>query len=398
VPALTHLVSLQQAAGVEAHFTEFVEHARITHPEWTQSWLNPSRALHPFFADRLHRALAYSARAKYFGPIKLPAAARPWRTRRALARSRADVLVIWNRSARTRYALEAAGDARCVHWEHGAAWDAGHERDRQRYFARVRRAIANSNAAARVLELGWDYAGDIRVCSNALRPSLRPSAPVRKRYPETTIKLGVAARLFPVKGVAIALHAVRALSAGGVDVELRVAGAGPELEGLQNLARSLAIADRVQFHGAVRDMARFYGGIHCLVHTPLTEAFGLVALEAAAHGCPVITAAVDGLPEVVAEGISGYCLEPTLPLSTYAGLGGGSEGLPVRVYDPAADALCATALVDPATLASAVRKLFASPMSYESTSASASEHVLRTSDFARHVRDVMAVIDEVRRG
>ena len=32
VPVVTHLVSLQQAAGVEAHFSEFVRQSRVSHP------------------------------------------------------------------------------------------------------------------------------------------------------------------------------------------------------------------------------------------------------------------------------------------------------------------------------------------------------------------------------
>ncbi len=339
MPGLTHVVSLQQAAGVEAHFTEFVERSRVTHPDWQQSWLNPSRRLHPFFAERLRPLLAHVARAKYVGPVKLPPkprALRVWHVRRALARARTDVLMIWNRSANVRYALDAAGDAHCVHWEHGAAWDAGHDDDRRRYFSRVRLAIANSRASARVLQLLWDYSGDVRICRNALRPSLVPTAPVRKAYPAATIKLGVAARLYPVKGVAIALHALRVLRAGGLDAELHIAGAGPELERLQTLARSLGIAERARFHGAVRDMEQFYRGIDCLLHAPLTEAFGLVALEAASLGCPVIAAAIDGLPEAVADGVSGYWVAPTLPLAEYAGLGGTHAGVPARVYDPVA--------------------------------------------------------------
>ena len=35
MPVVTHLVSLTQAAGVEAHFSEFVRHARTSHPELT---------------------------------------------------------------------------------------------------------------------------------------------------------------------------------------------------------------------------------------------------------------------------------------------------------------------------------------------------------------------------
>lgn len=389
-----HLVSLQQAAGVEAHFTEFVVHARASRPDWLQGWLNPSRTMHPFFSARLNASLAQRVDAKYWHGIKVPTPLRASHCRRALRRARTDVLMIWNRSAKVRYALGAAGAERCIHWEHGAAWDAGREPERRDYFRRVPRAIANSRASARVLELLWGYRGELHVCRNALRPSLVPRAPVSKRFPTATIRLGVAARLYPVKGVALALHAVKLLVDQGVDVALRVAGAGPELERLQRVAGSLGIAGRVQFLGSLRDMGGFYRDIDCLVHPPLTEAFGLVAIEAAAHGCPVIAAAIDGLPEAVTERVTGHCVAPSLPLAEYSKLGGADYGLPPLVYDPARDALVAPPLVDPAALASAVARLFADAREYESLSARASAHVLAAPDFARHVADVMAVVDE----
>src|SRR5690606_32676510 len=189
------------------------------------------------------------------------------------------------------------------------------------------------------MRLAWDYRGDVRVCLHALRPSLKPPAPIAKARPRERLRLGVAARLFPVKGVPLVLHALQTLRARGVDAELDVAGAGPERDALLALAAKLGIAARVPFHGAVRDMRAFYSAIHCLVHPPLTEAFGLVAIEAAAHGCPVIAAAVDGLPEAVADGVSGRCVAPTLPASDYAELGSSLAGVPAQVYDPAADAM-----------------------------------------------------------
>jgi glycosyltransferase involved in cell wall biosynthesis len=392
-----HLVSMQQPAGVESHFTEFVARARVLRPDWTHGWLNPSRGMHPFFAERLASSLAHTVHAKYWHGIKLPSwprALRALHCRRGLERARADVLLIWNRSAKVRFALDAAGSNRSVHWEHGAAWDAGRERERRKYFRDVRCAIANSHASARFLQLFWAYAGEIRVCRNALRPSLLPPSPVRKRFPSGRIRLGVAARLYAVKGVALVLHAVSCLRAVGIDVELAVAGAGPELEQLRRLGSSLGIAERVSYWGAVRNMESFYRAIDCLVHPPLTEAFGLVAIEAAALGCPVIAAAVDGLPEAVADGISGYCVRPSLPLADYEALGGARAGLPPLVYDPVRDSLVEPSLVDPAALAAAVERVFSSPAGFESLSASASGHVLRAPDFDAHVRDVVAVLDE----
>jgi glycosyltransferase involved in cell wall biosynthesis len=399
MPGLTHLVSLSQAAGVEAHFTEFVERARVARPDWTQSWLAPTRALHPFFADRLRATLANVVYAKYRWGVKLPshpAAIRAWHCRRELAAAGTDVLMIWNRSAKIGFVLDALGADRCIHWEHGAAWDAGHDADRRRYFRRIPIAIANSSASARVLQLLWGYSGAIRVCRNALRPSLLPAAPVAKSYPTGTVTLGVAARLFPVKGVALTLQALPLLVARGLDARLEIAGEGPERERLESLARRLEVADRVRFRGAVRDMRDFYSRVHCLVHPPLTEAFGLVALEAAAHGCPVIAAAIDGLPEAVADGVTGRCVAPTLPLADYSSLGGSLQGIPRLVYDPRRDALIEPPLLDPAALAAAIAELFANARSYEALSAAASAHVLASPTFARHVDAVLAVVDEHR--
>ena len=216
----------------------------------------------------------------------------------------------------------------------------------------------------------------------------------RKPIPRDAIQLGVAARLFPVKGVALALHALQMLAASGVNAQLQVAGAGPELPRLQALARKLGVAERCTFHGAVADMRQFYASIHCLLHPPVTEAFGLVAIEAAAHGCPVIAAAVDGLPEAVENGVSGLCVQPTLPLAEYRKLGGSLEGLPAAVYDAATDTLQEPRVVDPGALAAAVRGLFGGRERYERLSRSASEHVARRFDFDAHVAQVMSTVAE----
>jgi glycosyltransferase involved in cell wall biosynthesis len=230
------------------------------------------------------------------------------------------------------------------------------------------------------------------VCRNALRPTLLPAAPPRKRFPQGRLTLGAAARLYPVKGLAIVLHAV-ALLGRAHDVELHVAGAGPELPRLRSLAAELGLAERVTFRGAVSDMASFYAGIDCLLHTPITEAFGLVALEAAAHGCPIVSAGVDGLVEAVAPGVTGRTIEPTLSIAEYVALGGGVTGLPQCIYDAAADGLREPRAVDPERLAAEVAAVFADAQSFEALSASASAHVRALPSFASHVRDVLAVID-----
>jgi glycosyltransferase involved in cell wall biosynthesis len=394
MPVVTHFVSLRQAAGVEAHFAEFVRAARRLDADYAHGWLDAAGGMHPLVATRVAGELAHVIDAKRRSGVRLPAApaaVRTWHCRSALAAAGTQVLVIWNRTAKARFAVDAIGAERCIHWEHGAAWDAGRDAERREHLERVPVAIANSSAAARVLQLRWSYRGELHVCRNALRPSLVPAVARGKRHPGRAITLGVAARLYPVKGVALVLHAVAELERS-LDVELVVAGEGPERPRLEALAARLGIGKRVRFVGAVDDMAAFYAGITCLVHTPITEAFGLVALEAAAHGCPVVAANVDGLVEVVTQGETGRIVTPSLTIADYLELGGGDAGLPEFVYDPGADALTQPRAVDPRSLAVAVADVLGDARAYEALSASASRAALARPGFDEHVRDVMAVI------
>jgi glycosyltransferase involved in cell wall biosynthesis len=396
MPRLAHFVSLQGPAGVERHFAEFALQAASRYPAWAQSWLNPDKGIDSTIAATLGSTLERATLAKYRWGIKLPAkpgAIRAWNCRGALVD--VDVLLIWNRTARSEFVIDAIGEDRCVHWEHGSVWHSGREGERERYLKRIRLAITNSMASARVLELMWGFVGETRVCVNALRPSLMPPEPISKPFPAArAVRLGVAARLVPVKGVAVVLHSAAKLRAIGMNVEVHVAGTGAERERLVALASRLKIDESVRFHGLIDDMAAFYRDIDCLLHVPLTEAFGLVTIEAAAQGCPAIVAAVDGLPEAVEHGVSGCCLDPTVSLADYAELAGADYGIPAKIYDPAHDELMTPKAVDPTVLADAVRDLFSERSEYERLSRSASEHVLSRRRFDRHVDDVMSVINE----
>jgi glycosyltransferase involved in cell wall biosynthesis len=261
------------------------------------------------------------------------------------------------------------------------------------FLQRVPTVIANPRAAARMLALRCNYRGNVVVCRNARRPRLRPTSPVHKEWPrQRPLRLGLAGRLTPVKGMALALHALKLLRADSLDAELHIAGAGRERESLRELAVKLDIASWVHFHGVVSEMHTFYGAIDCLLHPALREPFGLVAIEAAARGCPVIAAAVDGLPEAVLHGVSGFCIPPQLPLGDYPALGGSMYDLPDVVYDPRSDALSPPRLVDPRHLADAVTELFSTRGSFVRLSRSAGEVVPREFDFGRHVDEVLSVL------
>jgi len=81
-------------------------------------------------------------------------------------------------------------------------------------------------------------------------------------------------------------------------------------------ARALGLERRVHLLGHVEDeamVAAAYREANVFVLPSEYEAFGLVLLEALAHGTPVVASRVGGIPEVVEEGKAGLLVPPRSP-------------------------------------------------------------------------------------
>lgn len=99
------------------------------------------------------------------------------------------------------------------------------------------------------------------------------------------------------------------------DVELIVVGEGPWRARLEGTARTGCLAGRVGFKGSVpRDvLATLMRAVDVVAVPSRREGLGLVALEAASSGTPVVAAAVGGLVEHVEPGVSGELYKPGDP-------------------------------------------------------------------------------------
>lgn len=126
-------------------------------------------------------------------------------------------------------------------------------------------------------------------------------------------------RIQPLKGVDIAIEALAQLS--DPTSTLMIVGGASGIEGDAEVARihglidSLALRERVVFvepqpHYA---LSTYYRAADVLVMPSRSESFGLVALEAAACGIPVVAAAVGGLRTLVKDGVTGYLIEDRDP-------------------------------------------------------------------------------------
>ncbi len=88
------------------------------------------------------------------------------------------------------------------------------------------------------------------------------------------------------------------------DVQFVMAGDGPMLQELVDTSCAMGLSEVVRFTGKVsrREALALYASADCFVMPSLSEPFGLVALEAIAHGVPVILSKQSGVSEVVHHG------------------------------------------------------------------------------------------------
>ena len=113
--------------------------------------------------------------------------------------------------------------------------------------------------------------------------------------------VGWIGRLSREKGPDVALRTLALVPHAGV--HLSMVGEGRERDALTELASKGGLGDRVRWHGAVPDAARYLRAFDAVLLSSRTEGTPIVLLEALAAGVPVVATRVGGIPAVVDDGI-----------------------------------------------------------------------------------------------
>lgn len=125
--------------------------------------------------------------------------------------------------------------------------------------------------------------------------------------------LSTVSYLKPIKNPQTIVEACALLKNRNIPAHLFVAGDGEMMAELQELSRSLGIADRTHWLGMVPDPTALLQATDLFILATVGEAFGLVLAESMACGAPVVGSRSGGIPEVVVDGETGLLVQPLDP-------------------------------------------------------------------------------------
>jgi phosphatidyl-myo-inositol dimannoside synthase len=140
----------------------------------------------------------------------------------------------------------------------------------------------------------------------------------RELAPHGEIVCLTVARLQRRKGHDLVIEALAGTDPSAHRLKYVIVGDGEERDRLEALVGAAGLGEVVTFRGRIdaTDLPRYYAASDIFVHPNRLEGtdfegFGIVFLEAAAAGLPVIGGRSGGVPEAVVDGVTGVLVEGT---------------------------------------------------------------------------------------
>jgi glycosyltransferase involved in cell wall biosynthesis len=129
--------------------------------------------------------------------------------------------------------------------------------------------------------------------------------------PKGATVVGAIARLFPLKGYEYFIPLAIRLAKKYNDIHFLIIGNGEMREDIDKMIAKEGVSDRFSFSGLVppSEIYRYTALMNMLVHLSMREGLPRTVVQALASGKPAIGFNLDGTPEVILNGKTGYIVE-----------------------------------------------------------------------------------------
>lgn len=151
------------------------------------------------------------------------------------------------------------------------------------------------------------------------KPFYKAQLAKKLNLPSSDVFIGMACALSQEKGVDVFLRFAEALLKERKDVQVFIAGTGPQETLLREQAATLGISKNVHFLGFLNPVTEYLRALDVFfMPTRRTRTFreglGSVLLEAIAARASIIASNLDGIPDVIIDKKTGHLVEPNDPL------------------------------------------------------------------------------------
>jgi glycosyltransferase involved in cell wall biosynthesis len=125
----------------------------------------------------------------------------------------------------------------------------------------------------------------------------------------------VTRNLEDIYDIPTALRAFAVIRSAYPDATLTVAGSGPRLDALQQLAQTLGVADGVRFTGRIDNehITELYRNADLMLNPSTADNMPISLLEAMASAVPIVTTNVGGIPYLVTDARNALLVAPGDP-------------------------------------------------------------------------------------
>lgn len=125
-----------------------------------------------------------------------------------------------------------------------------------------------------------------------------------KQHAKPIFTLGMAARFTDTKRQDLLLNAIKRVHEshyGKINLQLKLAGDGPELDRIRSLAKQLEISSIVSFEGLIEEskLPDWYKNINLYIHATDGETLSISILQAMSAGLPILASDVDGISNLL---------------------------------------------------------------------------------------------------
>jgi glycosyltransferase involved in cell wall biosynthesis len=133
------------------------------------------------------------------------------------------------------------------------------------------------------------------------------------RQSPTPFQILCVGRLVPAKGQRILIEAIASLVHAGRSLQLRLVGDGADRDGLERLVRDRQLSQHIFFDGSVNqdNIRAIYESTDIFAIASFAEGVPVVLMEAMSMEIPCITTCINGIPELIRDGVDGLLVPPS---------------------------------------------------------------------------------------